>query len=60
MSLYNYHFRAVRLRLKPDLYIDTIPKQLNHEFDPNSDDKKSRPKILKFHVQFYLISEQVG
>ena len=53
MSLYNYHFRAGRLRLKPDLCIDTIPKQLNYQFDPNTDDKKFRPKVLKFHVQLY-------
>ena len=37
----------------PILCIDTIPKQLNYEFDPNTDNKKFRPKILKFHIQLY-------
>ena len=38
---------------KPDLCIDTIPKQLNYEFDPNTDNMKFRPKILIFHIQLY-------
>ena len=38
---------------KPDLWIDTIPKHLNYEFDPNTDNKQFRPKILKFHIQLY-------
>ena len=41
------------LDYKPDLCIDIIPKQLNYEFDPNTDNKKFRPKILKFHIQLY-------
>ena len=31
---------------KPDFCKDTIPKQLNYEFDPKTDNKKLRPKIL--------------
>ena len=51
--LYNYHVRGGMLRLKPDLCIEIIPKQLNYEFDPNTDNKKCRPKIKKFHIQLY-------
>ena len=54
MSLYNYHFRAGRLRLKPDLWIDTIPKQLNSNFDPNIDEYKNcRPKCKNFLYNCY-------
>ena len=30
-----------------------IPKQLNYKFDQNTDNKKFRPKILKFYIQLY-------
>ena len=51
--LYNDHFKSERLNLKHDLCIDSIPKQLNYEFDPNTDNKKFRPKILKFDILLY-------
>ena len=34
---------------KPDLCTDTILKQLNYEFYPTTDNRKFRPKIIKFN-----------
>ena len=36
---------------EPDLCTDIIPKQLNYEFDPNTDNMKFRPKILKIEIK---------
>ena len=33
--------------------MDIIPKELNYEFDPNTDNKKFRAKLLKIHIQLY-------
>ena len=33
----------------------SVPKQLNYEFDPNTDNMKCRQKILKFHIQLFSL-----
>ena len=47
-------------KLNPDLCINTIPKQLNFESDPNIDKKgKIRGKMLTNHIQVYIFLTKI-